>query len=47
MSQGKWAKFHSAHSPLQITKANKGEGIRLGQDWSRAITNTGDPVQHR
>lgn len=41
----KWAKFYSAHSPLQITKVNKGEGIRLGEDWGRAVTSTADPKQ--
>lgn len=41
----KWAAFYSAHSPLQITKVNKGEGIRLGEDWSRAVGATSDPKQ--
>ena len=41
----KWAEFYSAHSPLEITKVNKGEGIRLEKDWSRAMEATGDPKQ--
>lgn len=43
----KWAKFHSAYSPLQIKKANEGKGIRLDKDWSRAIGYTSDPTQGR
>ncbi|KTC82598.1 hypothetical protein [Legionella cherrii] len=47
MGKSKWVKFHSAHSPLQIEKVNSGEGIRLGEDWNRAMKYTGDPEQRR